>query len=107
MTDSYEIVMERLPEHEQGFEAAVIYDDRIGDEQLILNESNAETLGDVITVTVVSGDQVNIEPPLKERSEGEPLKIACPYCGVDAGQPCKSKYGAGEEVAIPHRSRTR
>lgn len=97
MTDSYEIVMKRLPEHEQGFEAAVIYDDGIGDEQLILNESNAETLGDVITVTVVSGDQVNIES----------LKIACPYCGVDAGQPCKSKYGAGEEVAIPHRSRTR
>ena len=59
MTDSYEIVMKRLPEHEQGFEAAVIYDDGIGDEQL------------------------------------------------DAGQPCKSKYGAGEEVAIPHRSRTR
>ena len=51
MTDSYEIVMKRLPEHEQGFEAAVIYDDGIGDEQ--------------------------------------------------------SKYGAGEEVAIPHRSRTR
>ena len=74
MTDSYEIVMKRLPEHEQGFEAAVIYDDGIGDEQLILNESSAETLGDVITVTVVSGDQVN---------------------------------GAGEEVAIPHRSRTR
>ena len=81
MTDSYEIVMKRLPEHEQGFEAAVIYDDGIGDEQLILNESSAETLGDVITVTVV--------------------------CGVDAGQRCKSKYGAGEEVAIPHRSRTR
>lgn len=93
MTDSYEIVMKRLPEHEQGFEAAVIYDDGIGDEQLTLNESNAETLGDVITVTVEPRDRLN-----------EPLKIECPYCGAKIGQPCKSKYGAGPETA-PHRSR--
>ncbi len=64
----YEVVLKALPPHEQEFEYAVIYDDGIGDEQLILNESSAEILGDVITVTVVSGDQVNIAIPHRSRT---------------------------------------